>query len=54
LYLQKAVVGGFIDFFYLSSTELSINNVWVQGFTSGGEGGYVKNDYCYVRAIRAF
>jgi hypothetical protein len=54
LYLQKAVVGGFTDNFYWSSSEIIYSYVWNQGFNSGVQ----YNDYKYnplrVRAIRAF
>jgi hypothetical protein len=55
LYLQKAVVGGFADYFYWSSSEYSVNDAWLQLFTNGYQvNGPKSTTYYYVRAIRAF
>ena len=54
LYLQKAVVGGFANDLYWSSTEDSSNNAWSQDFSNGYQDYYYKDDTYYVRAVRAF
>jgi hypothetical protein len=57
LYLNKAVVGGFVDiYYYWSSTEYSSSTAWVQGFDNYGYQTNHLKDYSfhYVRAIRAF
>ncbi|MEI6898392.1 MAG: hypothetical protein WCL00_00825 [Bacteroidota bacterium] len=55
LYLQKAVVGGFSDNYYWSSSEYSSTSAWSQNFFDDGYqyNGYKYGIY-YVRAIRAF
>jgi hypothetical protein len=54
LYLQKNEVSGFVNNFYLSSTEVNLYSVWRQLFFSGGQANYDKGDFGYVRAVRAF
>jgi hypothetical protein len=54
LYLQKAMVGGFADSYYWSSTEFSNSNAWGQDFTTGSQGADSERNANYVRAIRAF
>jgi hypothetical protein len=55
LYINRVAIGGFADYFYWSSTELSSLNAWIQEFYDG----YQENDGKYtsdydVRAVRAF
>jgi hypothetical protein len=51
-------VGGFIDYYYWSSTEISHNSAWIQDFSSGKFGGEQdvdsKDETYHVRAVRAF
>ena len=54
LYKQKAVVGGFANATYWSSTETSSNNAWSQYFLNGGQGNNLKYKLFRVRAVRAF
>ena len=55
LYLQKAVVGGFTNNYYWSSSENSINHAWSEHFNSGSNLLDIKYDTTVsVRAIRAF
>ena len=54
LYKQKAVVGGFANATYWSSTETSSNNAWSQYFLNGQQGNNRKFKPFRVRAIRAF
>lgn len=55
LYWQKAVVGGFANDYYWSSTEYSGIFAWVHVFSGGGIQDYItKNNSFRVRAVRAF
>jgi hypothetical protein len=55
LYEQKAVVGGFADANYWSSTEYDASFVWYQFFNAGDQLIVNKNfDSLRVRAVRAF
>jgi len=55
LYIQKAVVGGFANANYWSSTEFDNVNAWWQNFTYGNQyNDYLKSAQHYVRAVRAF
>jgi hypothetical protein len=53
LYAQKAVVGGFADDYYWSSSESTGANAWNQFFFIG-QGGLGKVGTLPVRAVRAF
>ena len=54
LYLQKAVVGGFVNSDYWSSSEVDSDNAWFQFFDMGFQGIGAKNYTYHVRAVRAF
>ena len=56
LYNQKALVGGFSNEIYWSSTEFDTGSVWVQYFLDGSQGLDNTSDGATVgtRAIRAF
>jgi hypothetical protein len=54
LYLQKAVVGGFADYYYWSSSEYNASYAWAQYFDNGGQTFNYKANTHYVRAVRAF
>jgi hypothetical protein len=54
LYLQKAVVGGFADYFYWSSSEYNATSAWYQYFEDGFQASNSKYTTYYVRAVRAF
>ena len=54
LYENKEKIGGFADDYYWSSTEGGDNGEWIQDFVSGTQGNGSKDDYNYVRAVRAF
>jgi hypothetical protein len=54
LYKQKAVVGGFANVTYWSSTETNSNKAWSQYFLNGYQGNTRKSKTFRVRAVRAF
>jgi Protein of unknown function (DUF1566) len=55
LYQQIAVVGGFANWYYWSSSEYNATGAWYQSFSSGIQYSYdVKYDTYCVRAVRAF
>ncbi|NTU52447.1 MAG: DUF1566 domain-containing protein [Chlorobiaceae bacterium] len=55
MYLNKAVLGGFIEgHFYWSSTESDKNDAWDQSFRTGISNLGYKLDSNYVRAVRSF
>ncbi len=58
LYRQRAVVGGFNNFIYWSSSEEHTNSAWGQEFNDGSQiyDGiyYGKQNRLQVRAVRAF
>jgi hypothetical protein len=54
LYVNRAVIGGFTNNYYWSSSEGNINYAWRQNFTDGSQISSTKNNTNYVRAIRSF
>ena len=54
LYLQKAVVGGFANYVYWSSSEYVASSAWAQYFYNGAQSSNDKYGTYYVRAVRAF
>jgi hypothetical protein len=56
LYQQKALVGGFGNYFYWSSSEVNYAYSWYQSFRTGNQGSYSKiTGYTLrVRPVRAF
>ncbi|MDZ4131508.1 MAG: hypothetical protein U1E11_00075, partial [Dethiobacteria bacterium] len=57
MYLQKAIIGGFVNRFYWSSSEVNYENGWSQNFGSGilDYSSSKIHSYTYrVRPIRAF
>ncbi len=54
LYMQKAVVDGFADGYYWSSSEYDADHAWYQLFFNGYQTTYTKSNIYYVRAVRAF
>ena len=54
LYQQKAVVGGFTNYYYWSSSEYDAYSAWYQSFSTGFQNFFSKSSTCYVRAVRAF
>jgi hypothetical protein len=53
LYLSKAVLTGFSEDYYWSSSESGNDSAWSQNF-SGGSYGIGKNAVVHVRAVRSF
>ena len=54
LYLQKAVVGGFANSIYWTSSETDNGAAWTQNFDGGTQFPGSKVNLYHVRAIRAF
>jgi len=54
IYLNKSIIGGFVNYYYWSSTESDANYAWFQNFSNGTQTFYNKNDFNGVRAVRAF
>ncbi|MCX6303641.1 MAG: DUF1566 domain-containing protein [Bacteroidetes bacterium] len=57
LYQQKDMVGGFasgLSALYWSSSEMDVNNAWLQNFGNSGQYTNLKSSIYYIRAIRAF
>jgi hypothetical protein len=55
LYLQKTVVGGFVNnLYYWSSTEHGMSVAWAQNFGSGSQNTDGKIAPLGVRSVRAF
>lgn len=47
-------VGGFANNYYNCSTEGNASNIWLQYFSTGGQGVNIKSTLSYVRACRVF
>ena len=54
LFLNRAIIGGFISNFYWSSTESDSHNAWYFDFNNGFANIDDKSNPNYVRAVRAF
>ena len=47
-------VGGFVNYFYWSSSEHNDFNAWLRYFGPGGQSNENKASPIFVRAVRAF
>lgn len=54
LYNNSALIGGFISYYYLSSSQISSTNVYGIDFSNGNTYTLSKISALYVRAIRSF
>ena len=54
LYLNKVAIGGFVNDYYWSSTEVSSASAWFQSFNTGNQIYGHKDGAGYVRAVRSF
>jgi len=54
LYLNKTVIGRFVDGVYWSSSEYSRTDAWVQYFVTGNQYSNEKYYFYRVRAVRSF
>jgi hypothetical protein len=54
LYYQQAMVGGFYNYGYWSSSEYDNDNAWLYSFDGGHTSIGLKDNAFYVRAIRTF
>jgi hypothetical protein len=54
LFSQSAIVGGFLAYFYWSSSEFGANLAFLQLFTNGGQFIFNKDYSLCIRPVRAF
>jgi hypothetical protein len=54
LYLSKGLVGGYADFIYWSSSEMSPSVAWYHIFVNGLLGDSIKSYFKRVRPVRVF
>jgi hypothetical protein len=55
MYINKTILGNFVNSYYWSSSEDDDSYAWIQLFTDGGQfNGSTKNYELLVRAVRAF
>ena len=54
LYVSKGLVGGYADFLYWSSSEMSPSVAWYKIFINGLLGDSIKSYFKRVRPVRAF
>ena len=54
LYISKSIVGGYADFIYWSSSEMSPSVAWYHIFINGLQGDSIKSYFKRVRPVRAF
>jgi hypothetical protein len=47
-------LGGFVEYYYWSSSQSSSDNAWYQGFNVGYQYRNTKSETYYVRPVRAF
>lgn len=52
--LNNVGVGEFVGSLYWSSSENVANSAWFQYFDRGDQGNYAKDNFLYVRPVRAF
>lgn len=54
LYIKRDSIGGFVNGYYWSSSEIGHGNSWDQNFIYGNQHYGIKLDNFYVRAVRTF
>jgi hypothetical protein len=50
----REIIGGFVNYYYWSSSEVDLSKAWFQTFFSGRQYTTVKGERAIVRAIRSF
>ena len=50
----REIIGGFVNYYYWSSSEVDLSKAWFQTFFSGRQETSVKGEPAIVRAIRSF
>jgi hypothetical protein len=50
----REIIGGFVNYYYWSSSEVNLSKAWFQTFFSGKQETSVKGEPAIVRAIRSF
>jgi hypothetical protein len=51
---NKEIIGGFVNYYYWSSSEFDQSKAWFQTFFSGRQSTSVKGEPAIVRAVRSF
>lgn len=54
MYQKRNIIGGFISYYYWSSTEVSGSDAWYQNFADGLEYSTDKASFLLVRPVRRF
>ena len=54
LYINKVLIGGFVNTDYWSSSEFLNDSAWGQNFNNGNQANLNKGDGRHIRAIRSF
>ncbi|MCX7117581.1 MAG: IPT/TIG domain-containing protein [Legionellales bacterium] len=54
LYANRFAISGFASAHYWSSTQVTVNNAWVQHFSDGAQVFFGKNFTFHVRCVRGF
>lgn len=54
LFINRAAIGGFVSYYYWSSTETDLHTAWIQNFSQGSQFDFRKDYIFRVRAVRLF
>ena len=54
LSITRETIGGFVNYYYWSSSEFNLHYAWFQSFLVGNQYADTKNVTFYVRPVRAF
>ena len=53
LYINKAAIGGFIAYFYWSSSAYDATYAWYEYFNAGNQYIFIKTNPFYVRCVKS-
>jgi len=54
MFQRRAIIGGFSNYWYWSSSQSNTNSAWNQNFLNGNQNYFNKSQSGRVRAVRAF
>jgi hypothetical protein len=54
MYNERSNIGGFVSYYYWSSTEVDVSDAWFHNFNGGIQNDFSKDGIARVRAVRAF